>query len=293
MGYMGNNIPNLYRDEAKPILEFRRLYALEKAHGTSANVKRAARGHVTLSSGGASATTFKALFNVDKLEEAFRQMGSELNIEIHGEAYGGSEQHMSSTYGPKLCFAAFDVKINGLWLAVEKAQEIVVDKFGLEFVPWELVPSTMEALDAERDRDSILAIRRGMGPGKKREGVVLRPPFEVRLNNDQRLIAKHKRPEFHERQNQPKPDDPVRRQALAEANAIAEEWVTRERLTHVLDHAKEAGAPFVSKRDIPKLIAAMRDDVYREAKGEIIESKEAETAIGRMTATLFLERIGA
>jgi predicted Zn-dependent peptidase len=85
----------------------------------------------------------------------------------------------------------------------------------------------------------------------------------------------------------------VRQQVLAEANAIAQEWVTRERLTHVLDHAKAAGTPFTSKPDIPKLIAAMRDDIYREAKGEIVESKEAETAIGRLTATLFLERISS
>lgn len=291
MGYMGDHMRNLYRDEAKPILEFKRIYAMEKVHGTSANVKRAPHSPLTFSSGGASASTFRALFDTERLADALQRLGSELDIAIHGEAYGGKEQHMSATYGPQLCFIGFDVKINGLWLAVEPAQEIIVDKLGLEFVPWELVPTTMEALDAERDRDSVVAVRRGMGTGKLREGIVLRPPFEVTLNSGERLIAKHKRPEFQERQHQPKVDDPARAQVLAEANAIAQEWVTRERLTHVLDHARAAGAPFVAKRDIPKVIAAMRDDVYREAKGEIVESKEAETAIGKLTATLFLERL--
>ena len=37
MGYL--HVPNLYRPEAQAILEFKRLYALEKIHGTSAHIQ--------------------------------------------------------------------------------------------------------------------------------------------------------------------------------------------------------------------------------------------------------------
>ena len=39
------------------------------------------------------------------------------------------------------------------------------------------------------------------------------------------------------------------------------------------------------------VIAAMVEDVYREGKSEVVESREATAAIGRRTATLFRERL--
>ena len=40
-------------------------------------------------------------------------------------------------------------------------------------------------------------------------------------------------------------------------------------------------------KHITKVIEAMREDIYREAKGEIIESKEASSAISKKTVELF------
>ena len=37
----------------------------------------------------------------------------------------------------------------------------------------------------------------------------------------------------------------------------------------------------------PAVIAAMVEDIYREGRGEIVESKEARTAIGTSTVKLF------
>ncbi len=65
------------------------------------------------------------------------------------------------------------------------------------------------------------------------------------------------------------------------ASAIADEWVTPMRLEHVLQRV-----PADDMSAAPKVIAAMVEDVYREGKGEVVESREATTAIGRKTAEL-------
>lgn len=43
----------------------------------------------------------------------------------------------------------------------------------------------------------------------------------------------------------------------------------------------------------PKVIAAMVEDVYREGKGEFVESREATAAIGRKTAELLKKHLAA
>lgn len=287
MGYM--HIENLYRPDAQRILAFREVYALEKVHGTSAHVSwQSDRIEPLLFfSGGESHDQFVGLFDRAPLADAFRAVGH-AQVVVFGEAYGGKQQGMSATYGKDLHFIAFDVKVGEAWLSVPDAEQVAT-ALGIEFVPWAKVSTDLAALDAERDRDSIVAERRGVGPGKKREGVVLRPPFEVRLNNGDRLIAKHKRPDFSERATPPKVDDPAKLVVLAAAQAIADEWVTPMRLTHVLDKLPDA----TDMRAVPQVIAAMVADVYREGSGEIVESREATAAIGKRTAALFKERLNA
>jgi uncharacterized protein (UPF0335 family) len=42
---------------------------------------------------------------------------------------------------------------------------------------------------------------------------------------------------------------------------------------------------------VKEVIAAMISDVYREAKGEIVESKATEKAIGKKTVELFKKKL--
>lgn len=281
MGYM--KIENLYRNT--DIMAFRECYALEKVHGTSAHVQWS-NGKVTLFSGGETHAKFAALFDVDALAEKFaaQEHPEDAVVRIHGEAYGGKQQGMRKTYGPDTCFIAFDVRIGDVWLDVPKAEAFCTE-FGIEFVPYEKVPTTKEALDAERDRDSIVAIRRGMGTGHIREGVVLRPPFEVRLNSGSRIISKHKRDEFRETRA-PRDLDPEKLAVLKDAEAIADEWCVPMRLQHVLGKL-EVGGTRLEMRDVPRVIEVMVNDIYTEGAGEIVKSKDAARAIGHKTVQLF------
>lgn len=285
MGYL--HINNLHKDQS--ILEFKRVYALEKVHGTSAHLSYH-KGTIRYFSGGEKHEKFVALFNEAELLAKFASFG-DMTVTVFGEAYGGKQQGMSHTYGPSLHFIAFDVKIDDQWLVVPKAEKIVLD-LGLEFVPYVEVDTTKEALTSARDADSIVAVRRGMGPGKKMEGVVLRPPFEVTLNNGERLITKFKREDFEERKTVPKVFDSEKQVILQQAEAIAEEWVTPMRLEHVIQHLTVDGVePGIEQ--MRAIITEMQSDVAREGEGAFVPSKEATAAIGKRTALLFKQRLNA
>lgn len=253
---------------------FKECYALEKIHGTSAHVSYKL-GELKFFSGGVSHERFVELFDAEALK---KEMHGIDEVTVFGEAYGGKCQGMSDTYGKELKFIVFDVQISGLWLAVPQAKEFASD-LGLEFVSYVKIPAELEAIDAERDKDSVQAVRNGIGEGKKREGIVLRPLIELRKNNDSRIVVKHKGEEFGETKTPRKVADPEQLKILEDAQAVAEEWVTPMRLRHVLDKIDN---PCMEKmRDI---IRAMADDVEREGKGEIVWSKAVEKAIGKATA---------
>lgn len=280
MGYL--HIKNLYKDQT--ILKFKQCYALEKIHGTSAHIGWG-KDRVYFFSGGEKHDNFVALFDADKLTEKFVELGHE-KVVIYGEAYGGKMQGMSATYGKELKFVAFDVKIGENWLDVPNAQQ-VVESFGLEFVSYALINTTLEEIDAERDRFSVQAIRNGVGTEKLREGVVLRPLIEVTLNSGERVIAKHKRDEFRETKS-PR-DVGAELELKVKAKEIADEWVTPMRLTHVLAAHNFA----LEMENTGHVIAAMKEDVRREAVGEIVESKEVMAKIGQATALMFKQLIKA
>jgi len=82
---------------------------------------------------------------------------------------------------------------------------------------------------------------------------------------------------------------------LEDAKAIANEWVTRERLGHVLDKLQVEAANCGDSLELHHLgieqtgevIKKMIDDVLREAEGEILDSPDARKQIGRLTALMF------
>lgn len=276
MSYM--HIENLYKNQT--ILLFRECYALEKVHGTSAHIKWT-DGRLKFFSGEASHERFVELFDEAKLRAAFEALGHDTVI-VYGEAYGGKIQSMKDTYGDKLDFIVFDVKIGDAWLDVPDADD-VVKMLGLEFVPWVRVATNLADLDAQRDAPSVVSLWRvGNAPTHPREGIVLRPIHEMFDKRGSRVIAKYKGAAFAETKTPRPVVDPSQQQVLDDANKIADEWVTDMRLAHVLD---KCGAKNVS--DTLKVINAMLEDVLREAKGEIVDTKEARRAIGKRTAQLF------
>ena len=280
MGYM--KIPNLYK--AQDILLFRECYALEKIHGTSANV-RWKDGGLRFYVDGAKHESFVALFDADELAAAFAALGHD-DVTVYGEAYGGKVMKMRDTYGDDLQFIAFEVRIGDLWLGVTDMHGVATS-LGLEVVPWREIPATVDAINAERDRPSEVAARRGCGEDRPREGVVLRPPVELTKNNGERVIAKHKSDAFRETHSRRKVSKD-KLQVLTEARAIAEEWVTPMRLAHVLD---SIGATDAGVERTGEVIKAMIADVEAEAGEEAAMDRNARKAVGHRAARLFKDRL--
>lgn len=281
MGYM--HINNLYADQR--ILSHPECFALEKIHGTSAHV-RWQDGKVWLHHGGESAHSFGALFDLDDLANLFEShFGMGTTVVIYGEAYGGKQQKNAWRYGPVLKFVAFDVNVADQWCAVPEAHSIV-SYMGLDFVHYVRIETKLSIIDAERDAISEQAVRNGVtthgGEFIRREGVVLRQVNEEKDDRGNRIMAKHKRAEERETKTE-RVVDASKAEKIKEARAIAEEWVTPMRLTHVLDKLPEA----VDMTFTRQVISAMIEDVEREAGDEIEPSQASRTEIGRRTGQLF------
>lgn len=281
MGYL--HIANLYRQQE--ILLFKEAYAMEKIDGSSAHIIWK-DSKLSFFSGCANHNNFISLFNQEDLTQKFINNFADINIILYGEVYGSKIQGMSNTYGKNLKFIVFDIKIGDNWLSIPQAEELA-KSFNLEFVHYVKISTDLESINGQRDADSVQAIRNGMGEGHIREGIVLRPLIEVTKNNGERIICKHKREEFSERQNTPKVVNPEQLIILQNAKAIADEWVVSNRLEHVLQKLPEA----IGMEHTSLVIKAMIEDVLREANGEIIESKEVSSAIGKKAAQLWKNRV--
>ena len=282
MGYL--NIDNLYKNQT--ILLFKECYALEKIHGTSAHIGwKFETKQVNFFSGGEKHDNFIALFDKEFLKSKFEEIFPDQDVVIFGEAYGGKQQGMSHTYGKELKFIGFDVKVGFVWLNVPNADD-VCKKFNIEFVDYVKIPTELSLLNNERDRPSVQAIRNGIPELKKREGIVLRPLVEMKTNNGERVIAKYKPDEFNETKTR-REISPEQLKVLEDAKEIAEEWVTNMRLQHVLQKFPKD----VNMESMGDIIKVMIDDVYREGRNEIVESKEVEKAIGKKTVSLFKQKL--
>jgi hypothetical protein len=170
-------------------------------------------------------------------------------------------------------------------LNVPKAREFATS-LGLDFVHYKLVNTDIETLDKERDLPSVQAERLGMG-AMPREGIVLRPLEEVTFNNGERCICKHKGDAFKETNTPRKVIDPANLEVLTKAKDIATEWVTRERLNHIVTGNNLE----LRIENIGKIIPLMQDDIAREGRGEVILSSEAIKEISRATALLVKDEV--
>ena len=276
MGYL--HIDNLYKDLR--IMEFKECYVLEKIHGTSAHVAWK-DNQIRFFSGGEKHEKFLNLFNAEILTAKFLELFKDVDVILYGEAYGGKQQGMSHTYGKELQFIVFDVRIDDTWLNVPNAYDVAC-KMDLEFVDYAKSDTTLVSLDYWRDMPSRQAKRLGIEEDKPAEGIVIRPLEEYKDARGSRIITKHKGAEFAETKTV-REVDPAKLKILEEARAISEEWVTPMRLEHVLDKIPKPH----DIKTTGTVVKAMIEDVFREAKGEIVESQNAKKAIGTTTAKMY------
>lgn len=262
---------------------------MEKIHGTSAWITFDKQNNsILFHSGGANSDKFKALFDADNLFNILSQKGHDL-IKIHGEAYGGKLQKMGETYGMQLKFVTFDVYIENDttkgFLNVDEAEKICLE-LGLEFVDYIKANNCAETVDSESLRESVQAIRNGMGPGKQREGVVVKPIIESYLSSGKRAIFKHKNKIFWEMTTA----RPLGRELIlmSDIKEIVNEWLTCNRFEHVVDRILQTKEDKnITINDITRFMDLMVEDMKRESEGEVVWSKKLENQIRKETGIMF------
>jgi len=301
------HIENLYKhpDFLDPT---KKVYALEKIHGTSSWVdfsdKQTLKAHkkgleckvsysggykLSLYSGGEKGESFAALFNQLFLHDAMYNICAEkgwFSLRIHGEAYGGRQQKMSLTYGPKLKFVVFDLKVNDEYFLNVPEAEGLTKRLNLEFVHYTLGNCDPLWLDEQMKEISIQAIRNGMGPGKEREGIVIRPLIEEIDKFDQRVIFKHKNANFSEVKTGRVLGEKA--MILKDTFKIIDEWLTDERMSHVADRLiRDREDKTIVIKDVGAFINLMVEDIKRESDGEVVWSPELERKIRKRTGIMF------
>nr|AEX63163.1 hypothetical protein mv_R961 [Moumouvirus Monve] len=292
MGYM--HIESLYKCPEFFQL-FPEVYCMEKIHGTSTWIRYEKCQMLKFHSGGEPGETFKAIFNEEFLKNKLDELSTKNNwniIKIHGEGYGGRQQGMSKTYGDKLKFIVFDVYVESVdtnikpkYLNVTEAEKIA-EELQFEFVHYVRGLNTPEWIEEQSNQESIQAIRNGIGSGKPREGVVVRPIIESVFSNGQRVITKHKNAEFWEIKTRRPLGE--RLKVVEGINEIIEDWVTDQRFNHVVDRVLQQKINKVlEKNDIKILLDLMVEDVKRESEGEVIWNDKLVSAIRRKTAIMF------
>lgn len=280
MGYM--KIENLYKNQE--VLKYDPLWVMEKIHGTSTHIHWDLAG-VSYFHGGASKDGFKAIFNHELLKHKFAMHFPSSTITIYGEGYGGKVQKMTHVYGKELRFIAFDVKVNGEWKDLPIAHNIC-EVLGLDFVPYKLVPPTLEVLNELRDAPSVLSSRLGISNNGMREGIVIKPFHETVNEHGNRVIAKHKQ-QWASENKSTREVDPTKKTLYKNAVDIANEWVVPMRLIHVLD---KIGNP-IDITATRKVVEAVIDDVIAEAGDEVENTAINRREIGKLAARLYKEYI--
>lgn len=276
------HINNLYKDGR--IFNFNECYAMEKIHGTSARLDWR-DNKLQYHAGGMKHDTFQNLQDFDFIENRFEEEFKDIDVSIYGEAYGGKMQGMSETYGKEPMFIVFEVKIGDDWLNVPNSED-VANKLNLEFVPYNKIKVTIPSLNKERDLPSRVAIRRGIVETKISEGIVCKPLEDCRDSKGNRIIVKHKTPEFTETKTY-REVSPEKLKIMTKAREIATEWVTPMRFSHVIDKFKEEHII----QNTGKFITAMIEDVLREGEGEIVVSKQVTNAICKEAGKLYKEHV--
>lgn len=226
-----------------------------------------------------------------KLKEWY-EANNKANIIIYGEVYGPGVQKL--TYGLKeKSFAVFDIKLYGYYEDHKTVCDIT-SKLGLEVVPTLYIGEpNLDVLNELRSGDDPIAANNGVK--HKREGIVIKPTRTLYNKYHERIIAKHKDPEFEERTSLQMPTTPKEVPVNFESiTAFVDEFATVERLNHALSHLHEAGVEATDVRQTGDVIRAMIEDVKKEATIEMenlvksgVEWKQVQGPLSTATRKLY------
>lgn len=217
--------------------------------------------------------------NLDKrVEELARSLGVE--IIFHDEWFGPGVQKRI-VYSNEKQQRTFDVRIDGELVDWERVVELT-ERLGHRTVPllYEGKPD-MDVFNQLRVAPSKIAYENDLGSEENiAEGIVIKPTRMHKKNNDQWIIAKHKAPKFSERKSLVEGKAPLVVPACA--TTFLDEFITLERLEHVLSSLRSAGVDVMDPKQTGTIIQGMYADVIKESGPEFEQlDEESQKAINK------------
>jgi tRNA-binding EMAP/Myf-like protein len=204
--------------------------------------------------------------------EAYRAAHPEVrSLAVYGEVHGAKCADLQYGMSESRVRLFGEVNRDGRWLDYDEALKLVAGLFP-DVDPERLLVPVLhrgrpehELLHRLRDQPSRLAASYGVG--QLSEGVVIRPTREI-FNEalKDRLILKYKSPLYEERASL-RNADPEALPRYATVYDLLQDFVTEERLRHVLGKAAASGVP-VHPKSRDTLVRMLHEDILKEAAGE-------------------------
>lgn len=193
---------------------------------------------------------------------------------IYGEVCGWkcSDLHYGRTAEDKPEVRLFgEVVVNGRFLDFDAASNTLQELF-VGMSPSDLMVPTLyrgrpnlDVFKKLRDQPSAMAATRGVA--QISEGIVIRPTREALSKSTlNRLIAKYKSPLYEERKSL-RDKDPSTLPTYVTAYDLLADFVTDERIRHVIAKAESSGM-VIDVRKVKDLCGLLYDDVRKESVGE-------------------------
>lgn len=194
------------------------------------------------------------------------------SIAVFGEICGFkcSDLHYGQTAESEVRLFG-DVAVNGRFLDYDPAVALLQSLFPEAPIDTRMVPvlyrGAPDLAVFKRLRDQVSTLATWRGAQQISEGIVIRPSAErissVTMN---RLIAKYKSPLYEERASL-RGADPDALPVYVSAYDLLADFVTEERVRHVLAKAEASGAK-IEKRYLKQLAEALFADIQKESVGE-------------------------
>lgn len=193
------------------------------------------------------------------------------SLAVYGEVHGARCADLQYGMSESRVRLFGEVNQDSRWLDYAEALAVIAELFP-DFKTEDLLvpvlhvgPPDAELLRRLRDQPSRLAASYGMA--QTSEGVVIRPAKEA-FNEamKDRLILKYKSPLYEERASLRKAD-PAALPRYATVYDLLQDFVTEERLRHVLAKAVASGI-VAHPKNRDKLVEMLYEDILKEAAGE-------------------------
>jgi Rnl2 family RNA ligase len=214
-----------------------------------------------------------------KMRDLFQSFYSEgaSVVTVYGELFGGDYPHKDVPktqqscvqkhvyYSPKQDFIAFDLKVDGIYMSLDFANE-VFEKFGIPYCKTLFRGSLEDCLAYQNEYITTLPREAGLPEieGNICEGNVIRPINPIFLWSGERLIIKNKNKTFSEKHGydvKNKERKPVKQLEphIVEAIETASQYINENRLRNVLSKVGEVG-----QKDFGKIMGLFTQDIIED-----------------------------